>query len=209
MALTDFQKHKFTLLFNMRDTDGNGVVEAEDFDLVTERVATAKGWSPGTTEYEGYAEFRRTLWERIWKPADVNGDGKIELEEYLNFAQTAMEYYESGRMDELLDQFGRNNLKNTHIEMVFQGFDTDEDGGIDLEEYRLFLQSRDIDDSLAEVCFRRLDTDGNGVIDLAEFTEHFKAYYSTKDPLVAGNWLYGPCCSREQCFGEGCCYEEG
>ncbi len=208
MTLTNFQKHKFTLLFNMRDTDGDGVVEAEDFDLVTERIAAAKGWSPGTTEYENYAEFRRVLWERIWKPADVSGDGRIQLEEYLNFAQTAMEYYESGRMDELLDQFGRDSLKNTHIEMVFQGFDADEDGGINLEDYRLFLQSRGIDDSLAEVCFRRLDTDGTGVIDLAEFIEHFRAYYSAKDPSVAGNWLYGPCCSREQCFGEGRCYEE-
>src|SRR5690606_16454473 len=72
------------LVFSLFDANGNGVVDSDDFDLMTERVLEAAVASDDSAKEAIRAAFRR-YWTTLATELDANGDGVITVEELRPF----------------------------------------------------------------------------------------------------------------------------
>lgn len=73
--------HRVQLVFSLLDADGNGVLEAEDFQLMAGRVVAAAP-DAGDTARAGMREVFLRYWTTLAAELDANGDGRITFEEY-------------------------------------------------------------------------------------------------------------------------------
>ena len=72
---------RVALVFSLLDANGNGVLDADDFTLMGDRVTAV-----ATGSDQGAKDALRAAFERYWTTLrtelDANGDGVITLEEY-------------------------------------------------------------------------------------------------------------------------------
>ncbi len=69
------------LIFVLLDTDGNGVLEAVDFELMADRVVAAATGSDHAAKDAIVVAFRK-YWTTLETELDANRDGAITFEEY-------------------------------------------------------------------------------------------------------------------------------
>ncbi|MFF0474967.1 EF-hand domain-containing protein [Streptomyces sp. NPDC004284] len=72
------------LVFTLFDANGNGVIDSDDFDLMTDRVLEAAIASDAGAKAAIRAAFRR-YWTTLATELDANGDGVITVEEFRPF----------------------------------------------------------------------------------------------------------------------------
>ena len=100
------------------------------------------------------------------KMADIDGDGKIDFEEFVLFMKK-------------LDAAGKRKSDAEEEELIkeaFRGFDKDGNGVIDREEFRAVMAdngAKVTDEQVAEF-MKMADIDGNGKIDYEEFALFMK-----------------------------------
>lgn len=123
--------------FKTMDTDGNGTIDAQEF-----KVALLKNGEHVTDEDVNV----------IIASIDKNGDGVIQLNEFIEFMSS--------------DDVPEEDLTRS----VFASFDTDGNGVIDFEEYFQAISSvSTVTREQAKESFDSADTDKNGFIDFDEF----------------------------------------
>ncbi|GAA2612873.1 EF-hand domain-containing protein [Streptomyces axinellae] len=69
------------LVFTLFDADGNGVIEADDFELMAGRVVAAVPETDAAKRSTMQTAFR-TFWTALADNLDANGDGKVSFEEF-------------------------------------------------------------------------------------------------------------------------------
>ncbi|MEV0122134.1 EF-hand domain-containing protein [Streptomyces sp. NPDC050703] len=69
------------LVFTLFDADGNGFIEAEDFELMAGRVAEAVPEAADAKRSAMLAGFR-AFWAALAGELDTNRDGRIDFEEF-------------------------------------------------------------------------------------------------------------------------------
>lgn len=69
------------LVFTLFDADGNGVLEADDFTLMADRVAAAVPDADEARTRAMRAGFQR-YWETLVRELDTNRDGRITYDEF-------------------------------------------------------------------------------------------------------------------------------
>nr|WSS73334.1 EF-hand domain-containing protein [Streptomyces sp. NBC_01175] len=72
------------LVFSLFDANGNGVLDSEDFDLMTGRVLEVAVASDDGAQEAIRAAFRR-YWTTLATELDANGDGVISVDEFRPF----------------------------------------------------------------------------------------------------------------------------
>lgn len=77
--LSEFQTRKADYRFDMLDTNGNGVLEAVDYQLAAQRIAAAFGKPELTAELEA---GHREIWTALLAASDTDGDGQVSRAEY-------------------------------------------------------------------------------------------------------------------------------
>lgn len=182
--LTELQRRKLRLRFALLDTDGDGSLSREDFELVTLRVCAAFGHLPGSADYDRVLGAYLKVWERLC----------AELEH---------DPYEGCSMPEFLDACDRallapavSDLPQLHdldlVDLVFDIADADQNGVIDLAEFTAWMHAYGVGARATVEAFDLLDSDHDGVLSRDEMMQAAEEFYSAVDPLVAGNWLFGP-----------------
>ncbi|MFJ9031495.1 EF-hand domain-containing protein [Streptomyces sp. NPDC102274] len=73
--------NRVKLVFTLFDVNGNGYLEAEDFDLMATHVVQAVPGAEDTAKAAMAAAFR-TYWTTLVGELDADGDGKISFDEY-------------------------------------------------------------------------------------------------------------------------------
>ncbi|MFE9610132.1 EF-hand domain-containing protein [Streptomyces sp. NPDC006012] len=72
---------RVALVFSLLDANGNGVLDAEDFTLMGDRVVAVASRSDDAAKDAMRAAFER-YWTTLLTELDANGDGVISFEEY-------------------------------------------------------------------------------------------------------------------------------
>ncbi|MFF5437741.1 EF-hand domain-containing protein [Streptomyces achromogenes] len=86
------------LVFSLFDADGNGVLEADDFELMGTRVVAAVPEAGDSAKSRMLDAFRR-YWQTLVRELDTDGDGRVSPEEF-----TAI-VLDPQRFDATVDEF--------------------------------------------------------------------------------------------------------
>lgn len=174
---SEFQRRKVAGVFHAMDADGNGFLEAEDFEALTERWVSIRGWEPGTDGYERIRAIMMGWWEAIRTMSDANQDGMVSLDELMTVVD---------QLDAMEDAVMAT------ADAMFEAIDESGDGRISVDEHKQVVRAwKGSDDGVAEV-FPRLDLDGDGTISHEEFRELWSDFWRGDDPTKPGQWVFGP-----------------
>jgi len=181
--LSELLRKKHAKNFQVYDVNKNGCVEQADLELCAQKIAALRHIKPGESQFEDIRAKYVAIWSSFWQPADLNGDGKVELKEYLSVAEKSIENFANSA-----------KLKEEHAakaNTIFICLDADGNGEISLAEYKQFCTAVGLGEEVAEEAFARLDENGDGVLSREEYMERSKEFHTSDDPNAPGNWLYG------------------
>ncbi|NEP97869.1 EF-hand domain-containing protein [Moorena sp. SIO3F7] len=102
---------------------------------------------------------------------DLNGNGQIELSEWLECLDKRLDY----------------DFYEAFIKLI----DGNEDGKIVIDELRLFYQAYQIDTTHIEEAFETLDLNLDSSISKEEFKQIFDQFLYSEDLQAPGNWFLG------------------
>lgn len=88
------------LVFSLLDTDGNGFLEAQDFELLGSRVVAVAPWADDAAT-GALVESCRRYWRTLLTELDANGDGRISPEEFTACVLTPERF--AGTIDEFAE----------------------------------------------------------------------------------------------------------
>ena len=179
--LSDFMKKKLTRYFHLRDLNRDGFVEQDDWEGSAQNLAEIRDWEPGSPQYVDIVAKHAAIWTAFWKPADLDDDGKVSLDEYLTLTQTQQKLG-SFSAQVILDLFGA----------IFDIIDRDGDGQITLQDYGLYFEAWGLDEAMAEQAFSQLDLSGDGRVSRSSFIQFSSNFFTSDDPILPGSQLFGP-----------------
>lgn len=169
---SDLQRKKTSLVFTAMDVDGDGFLERDDFDALTDRWLGIRG-------EVGEERLRTTMmgwWQALRTHSDGDDDRRITLDEVLALVDT---------LDDI-----REVVVET-AESMFEAVDEDGDGRVSAPEYARMIHAWTGDESPTGAAFARLDLDGDGSISKAEFIHHWVEFWVGDDADAPGTHLFG------------------
>lgn len=171
----NLQDKNLSAVFNVLDSNQDGSITAEDFDLISrlvcDRFGVAVDSDTGRQVCEGYEAW----WNQLREDLDVDGDGQITKAEFAAI-------YQGGHGDPQ-EYFSKHVGPVARI--VAEMIDTDDDGYIDQDEYLTLLEAI-TDQQAALAGFRQLDTDGDGRVSVAEMQAGVEQVMLSNDPSAPG-----------------------
>ncbi len=180
MALTDLQKRKLTRFFTVYDQNNDGVIERADYILLSDNISKAKGFALDSPLSGRLRECMLQVWSNLEIIADKNHDGSVTLEEFLDYR------------DELhQDEVKYNDLVTAGL-TLFDVMDDNNDGQIELPEFKLFYSFFQLDESLATEVFAKLDVEQAGYLTREQLREYSREFNLGDNPDAVGNGLFGP-----------------
>ena len=181
--LSQLLQNKHTKNFQIYDLDGSGFVELADLELCASNLAKLRNWEPDSSNFLEVKAKYSAIWTNFWQPADISGDGKVSLEEYLKLA------------DSLISKFSHSAVLQDALtaktNVIFSILDASNDGQISLIEYKQFCLAIGMTEKDAETAFAHLDRNNDGHISRNEYLQASKEFYTSDDLNADGNWLYG------------------
>ncbi|MEO1374479.1 MAG: EF-hand domain-containing protein [Cyanobacteria bacterium J06635_10] len=178
--LTELQTRKWTRLFDVYDTDGSGIVERRDFEIIFQNLAQVCNLKANSPEYNQLHTKFIEDWEHLRKDTDKDNDGKVQLEEWLEHCDRRIQ---------------DPSMYRTVVDIasqVFDLFDLDGNGVITVKEYKKVLSGWRVPEEIAEETFPKIDFNGDSLISKDEFVELLRQFHTSDDPEAPGNLFFGP-----------------
>lgn len=179
--LSELQEKKLTRYFRVYDVDDDGRIRRRDFERVVENVRILHGLPDDSPDHRALREGYLERWEGIRASADGDGDGGVDLREWLDYWQGVVD--DDDRYEEEVAAV---------TDRLFEIFDTDENGVIGPDEFCDFYGIFGLSTALARQVFAELDADGDGVISRDELAAIGRQFYRGDQPDARGNRLFGP-----------------
>lgn len=180
--LSQLLSNKLEKFFYILDYDRNGIIEKADFVAIAENLCIL--WGVKETD----AKYKEIMgrFEDGWVQFDlfVNGmeQGSANWEHWIHFAEERI----VGGDETIFGAYVEN-----YVGGLFDNFDADNDGYIDLDEFiDLFVAYR-IEVRFAAKAFRKLDLNKDNLISRGELITAVKEFFRSNDPEAPGNWLFG------------------
>jgi len=179
--LNDFHAKKAEHYFTLIDEDGNGLIEASDFALRAQRLASTQEVTADGAR-QALREQVVSWWNHICTIADIDGDARVTLAEWKTYWHAVLQGVERG--DGTLDSLHRA------ARGTLRALDRTGSGRVTLDEYTHWLDAWGSNG--AERCFRRLDRGTKGFLTEEDVVVAVQEFYLSDDPDAPGNVLYGP-----------------
>lgn len=179
--LTDLQKRKLTRYFQVYDVDDDGRIGPADFERVFENVRALHQAEANSSAHQALQDGFRRRWEALRASADADHDGAVDLGEWLAHWDAV-----------LSDEERYKEAVSSVTRLLFEVFDTDEDGVLGADEFCNFYGIYGLKSAQARLVFLDLDADGDGTATLEELAAMVHDFYRSDDPDAPGNGLFGP-----------------
>ncbi len=166
--------------FAVIDTDGNGLWQPEDGQLLTRRLCETFGYAEDSAPGHAVAVAQQDLFEAMLSHMDANGDHMISREEFV--AAVGREIGDRPGFDAAVGETARS---------LVEVADADGNGVLDTEEYVRLASVYGAKAGQARRAFGRLDEDRNGVLDAAELTAAISQFFASRDPRARGSVAFG------------------
>ena len=166
--------------FAVIDTDGNGVWQRDDGQLLTRRLCEAFGLTPDSAAGRAVASAQQALFDAMLAHLDANHDAQISRDEFV-----------TGVGLDIADRPGFDAAVGSTARTLLQVADTDGNGVLDPGEYTRLAAAYGARADQARRAFSRLDQDRNGVLDAAELTAAISQFFASRDPRARGNVAFG------------------
>ncbi len=164
------------LVFSLFDANGNGHIEADDFDLMTARVVEAAVESDEAAKTAMVAAFRR-YWTTLLTELDTDHDGRVSFDEYTACVLSPE------RFDATIDEFA--------VALSTLG-DPDGDGLIERPLFMALMTAIGFDRANIDVLFDAFGPSDDDRITTATWAEGIREYYAPDQADTPGNALVGP-----------------
>lgn len=174
--VSPFRRSKLHARFDQLDVDGDGYLQAGDYEALARLLADRLASSDSEREAIriGYGEH----WRQLHTHADIDRDGRVSRDEYV--AAMAAAAGDPEALERAVLQTAR---------AIMASADSDDDGFLDMADYERLAELMHI--RRPAEAFRVLDTDGDGRVSQEEIVAAVRAFYTSDDPSAAGNLVFG------------------
>ena len=166
--------------FAVIDTDGNGVWQRDDCQLLTRRLCEAFGHPADSAAGRAVATGQRAVFDVMLSHMDADGDQQISQEEFVAALGRTIE-----------DRRGFDTAVRTAARGLLRVADQDGNGALDAGEYSRLAAVYGARAEEAAQAFDRLDQNRDGVLDAAELTLAISQFFTSRDPRASGNLAFG------------------
>ncbi|MFJ9824887.1 EF-hand domain-containing protein [Streptomyces sp. NPDC101160] len=163
------------LVFSLFDANGNGVIDSDDFDLMTSHVLKAADASDDGAKDAMRAAFNR-YWTTLADELDANGDGVITLEEFRPFV------LDPARFGPTVADFAKA--------LAALG-DPDKDGLIERPLFVSLMTAIGFEDANIHALFDAFGPDAEDRIPVATWEAGIKDFYAPDMAGIPGDHLVG------------------
>ncbi|MEW2391108.1 EF-hand domain-containing protein [Streptomyces venezuelae] len=164
------------LVFSLFDANGNGVIESDDFDLMTGRVLAAASASDAAAKEAIRAAFRR-YWTTLAAELDANGDGVITVDEFRPFV------LDSRRFGPTIAEFA---------EALSALGDPDGDGLIERPLFVSLMRAIGFEEANIHALFDAFGPDAEDRITVSTWATGIVEYYAPDMAGIPGDELVAP-----------------
>jgi Ca2+-binding EF-hand superfamily protein len=173
---SEFQRRKISGVFTAMDANGDGFLEAADFEALTARWTGMRGLEPGTDGHARLGSIMMGWWGALLAASDLDRDNKVTLDEVLL----------------VVDQLGTmTDVVAGTATAMFEAVDEDADGEISAAEYRQLIEAWNGRPTDTGDVFGLLDLDRDGHLSKDEFTELWTEFWAGDNPEAPGTWVFG------------------
>ena len=162
--------------FAVVDTDGNGVWQHDDGQLLTRRLCEAFGLAADSATGQAMASAQRDLFDAMLSHMDANHDAQISRDEFVTAVGRAIK-----------DRPGFDAAVRTTARALIEVADADGNGVLDAGEYTRLAAVYGVGAEEAGQAFGRFDRDRNGTLDTAELTAAISQFFASRDLRASGS----------------------
>jgi len=162
--------------FAVVDTDGNGVWQRDDGQLLTRRLCEAFGLAADSAAGQALASAQRDLFDAMLSHMDANHDAQISRDEFVAAVGRAIK-----------DRPGFDAAVRTAARALIEVADADGNGVLDAGEYTRLAAVYGVGAEEAGRAFGRFDRDRNGTLDTAELTAAIRQFFASRDLGASGS----------------------
>ncbi|MFB7516949.1 EF-hand domain-containing protein [Streptomyces sp. NPDC056144] len=177
---TNLLTRKIGRHFDLIDTNGDGSITWDDFELIISRMAKEFSLPVSAPRIIALSDAYQGLWDGLRESMDTDGDGEISREEYV-----------AGLESDAASGEGYRRLVVPVAKAIIALGDTDGDGRLDSEELARIHAGLGMGDKDHQEAMARIDLDGDGYVTEQELAQAIEEFFLSDDESAGGNHLFG------------------
>lgn len=180
-------------VYDRHDKDGTGVLEKGEFRQVVGQILEAH-----LKDREVAAARAESLIGKSWKTLDKDNSGAVDFSEFLEwfssscFEEDVLLTEQERRLRSTAKAFGIDPATVDKVKRVFDDFDSDKSGTVDLLEFTNILhktlqvpRNLELPASRVKAYWREVDTDESGKVEFEEYLAWWLKYISRSSAGVS------------------------